>query len=114
MGTHDKTGGTEVTVPCFTLDEVLERGGVTSLRLIKVDVEGAESLLLMGAEKTIARFRPHLVVELHNPEQDLEVARLLTGWKYKIERVDGSPIKHLDRSWPDPEGVWGTLHAIPQ
>ncbi len=114
IGTHDQSGGIQVIVPCFTLDEVMVRSGVTSLRLIKVDVEGAESLLLKGAEKTISRFRPHLVVELHNPEQDLEVARLLTGWNYKIERVDGSAIRHLDRSWPDPDGVWGTIHAIPQ
>jgi hypothetical protein len=79
-----------------------------------VDVEGAEARLLKGAEHTILRFRPHLVVELHNPEQDLEVARLLQKWNYAIKRVDGSPINYLDRPWPEPEGVWGTLHATPQ
>ncbi|MES2597876.1 MAG: FkbM family methyltransferase [Verrucomicrobiota bacterium] len=113
MGTHDKAEGRVVVVPCRTLDEVVAESGITALRLIKVDVEGAEGRLLKGAEKTILRFRPHLVVELHNPEQDLDVALLLQGWNYKIERVDGSAIKHLDRPWPDPEGVWGTLHASP-
>jgi FkbM family methyltransferase len=113
-GTHDQSAGTQISVPCLTLDELMEGNGVASLRLIKVDVEGAEGRLLKGAEKTIARFRPHLVVELHNPEQDMEVARLLIGWNYRIQRVDGSPITHLDSPWPDPEGVWGTLHAIPQ
>lgn len=114
MGTHDQAEGQQVIVQCRTLDEVITESGITALRLIKVDVEGAEGRLLEGAEKTIQRFRPHLVVELHNPEQDLEVARLLQKWNYKIKRVDGSTIKHLDRPWPDPEGVWGTLHAIPE
>jgi hypothetical protein len=40
--------------------------------------------------------------------------RLLTQWNYHIQRVDGQSILHLDRSWPDPNGVWGTLHAIPR
>lgn len=114
LGTHDESSGKKVIVPCRTLDEVMEENGVTSVRLIKVDVEGAEGQLLKGAEKTITRFRPNLVVELHNPEQDMEVARLLQSWNYRIERVDGSSIQHLDRPWPDPEGVWGTLHAIPR
>lgn len=113
-GTHDHGAGRQIIVPCLTLDEVMEKQSLSSLRLMKVDVEGAEGRLLKGAEKTIRRFRPHLVVELHNPEQDMEVARLLSAWNYRIQRVDGSSIKHLDRPWPDPEGVWGTLHAIPQ
>ena len=113
MGTHDQTEGAQVIVACRTLDEVITESGINALRLIKVDVEGAEARLLQGAEKTILRFRPHLVVELHNPDQDLEVARMLQAWNYRIERVDGSTIKHLDRPWPDPDGVWGTVHGTP-
>jgi len=124
MGENSKTSHIEgspsapttsqIVVPCRTLDEVMDQAAPTSLRLIKVDVEGAECRLLKGAERTIQRYRPHLVVELHTPEQDLEVARLLTQWNYHLQRVDGQPILHLDRPWPDPDGVWGTLHAIPR
>jgi len=114
LGTHDQAEGERVIVPCRTLDEMTSEMNLSAVRLIKVDVEGAEARLLKGAEHTILRFRPHLVVELHNPEQDLEVARLLQKWNYAIKRVDGSPIKYLDRPWPEPEGVWGTLHATPQ
>lgn len=105
--------GREITVACLTLDEVFEKSGLTSLKLIKVDVEGAEAALLRGAERTLRRYRPHLVVELHNPEQDLEVARILSALGYHLRRVDGSAILHPDRAWPDPQGVWGTIHAIP-
>lgn len=112
-GTREQHDGTVVKVPCTTLDRWLAENPVGSIKLIKVDVEGAEAALLRGAEQTILEHRPDLVVELHTPEQDLEVARLLSGWGYQIRRIDGSPISHLDRSWPDPEGVWGTLHATP-
>jgi hypothetical protein len=54
-----------------------------------------------------------LIVELHSPEQDLLVAQTLSDWGYVIKRVEGPEILHLDRPWPDPNGVWGTLHAIP-
>lgn len=52
------------------LDSVIEEVGVFQLSLIKIDVEGAESRVLKGARETIRRFRPSLVIELHNPEQD--------------------------------------------
>jgi FkbM family methyltransferase len=113
-GPQEGEAQTTTNIPCLTLDEVIEQAAPVSLRLIKVDVEGAEAQLLKGAERTIQRYRPHLVVELHNPEQDLEVASLLAQWNYHIQRVDGQSILHLDRSWPDPNGVWGTLHAIPR
>lgn len=106
--------GRMVSVPCQTLDTFVETHGLQALRLIKIDVEGAEGKLLKGAAQTISRFRPHIVVELHSPEQDLEVARTLTEWGYKLVRVEGPELLHLDRPWPEPNGVWGTLHAIPQ
>lgn len=103
-----------VTVPCQTLDHFAATSGLNALRLIKIDVEGAEGKVLQGAKQTIARFRPHIVIELHSPKDDLEVARVLTAWDYELRRVDGSKILYLDRSWPDPHGVWGTLHALPR
>ena len=102
-----------VSVPCQTLDSLSDELGLHSLRLLKLDVEGAESLALKGAVNTIADSRPHMVIELHTPEQDLEVARLLTSWNYTLTRLEGPPILYLDRSWPDQNGVWGTIHAVP-
>ena len=103
-----------VNVRFRTLDSLVEELSITAVRLIKIDVEGAEGRTLQGATNTIRRFRPHLVVELHSPEQDLEVARTLTSWGYKLSRVEGPELLHLDLPWPAPNGVWGTLHAVPQ
>ncbi len=43
------------------LDDALPDGLVP--RLIKVDVEGAEMLVLRGAQRTIARHRPSILFE---------------------------------------------------
>jgi FkbM family methyltransferase len=51
----------EITVRTERLDEMLPDGFVP--RFIKIDVEGAEMLVLRGARKTIARHRPSIVFE---------------------------------------------------
>ena len=51
----------QLTVRTETLDESLPSGYVPAL--IKIDVEGAERLVLEGAIKTIARYKPIVVFE---------------------------------------------------
>ena len=53
-------GGTKgEMVPAVTIDNL----GLTACNLIKIDVEGMEADVIMGATDTIARFRPILFVE---------------------------------------------------
>jgi FkbM family methyltransferase len=47
-----------------TLDGYTARHGTDRLDLLKVDIEGAESLFLDGARKTIERFHPIIVMEV--------------------------------------------------
>ncbi len=55
-------------------DEVLEKAGVQSVALIKMDVEGYEKLALEGLEKTLHNFRPFVVFELTtNPQSPVSV-----------------------------------------
>jgi FkbM family methyltransferase len=104
--------GLEVSVR--TLDSLIAELDLNSLRLVKIDVEGAESAVLSGAQRTLDRYRPYLVVDLHTPQQDVRVARILTDHDYVLQRLEGPPIKRVDSGWPDPEGVWGSLLAIPR
>ncbi len=46
-----------------TLDGFVERAGLTSCAILKIDVEGAELEVLRGATATIARFRPAILAE---------------------------------------------------
>lgn len=56
--------GTSVEVPLFTLDALVAEQGLTPA-VMKVDVEGAELLLLRGARATMREARPVVVLELH-------------------------------------------------
>jgi FkbM family methyltransferase len=57
------TGECEVEV--MTLDAFCEKQQLSRVDLIKIDVEGAEVALLKGAEQTIRRFRPILMIEVN-------------------------------------------------
>jgi FkbM family methyltransferase len=47
------------------LDDVLSDARVTRVDAIKIDVEGAEPLVLKGAGETITRYRPVLISEFY-------------------------------------------------
>lgn len=51
-----------------TLDDLVDaHGPAHPLRLVKIDVEGAEGELLAGARTTLTAHRPVVVCELHDP-----------------------------------------------
>ncbi len=55
------------------------------LGLVKIDVEGHEQAVLLGAEETIARDRPALIVEVeerHHPGESARIFALLSAWGY--------------------------------
>jgi FkbM family methyltransferase len=51
-------------VRVMTLDELIEHNRIDAVRLLKIDVEGRELDVLLGARATLARFRPVLIVEV--------------------------------------------------
>ena len=82
-----------------TLDDIAERSQDMRDRLdwFKLDIEGAEERALRGAMKTIAKFRPTIIVEAHVfLDADLAdkceaVIREASGNTYSFERVDRDP-----------------------
>ncbi len=46
------------------LDDIVRESGVTRVDAIKIDVEGAETIVLKGAQQTLDRFHPMLLVEV--------------------------------------------------
>lgn len=54
-------------VSTVTLDEVVRRYGVAP-DVVKIDVEGAEYLVLKGAEKTLLKARPKIFLSVHSEE----------------------------------------------
>lgn len=55
-----------VTVSASTVDAEVERLKIKKINFIKIDVEGAELMVLKGAEKSIKRFKPIIQYEYSN------------------------------------------------
>jgi|GEM_PF-1145814 len=111
---HSNTSKKRIQVTLRSLDSLVKELNIKSLRLVKIDVEGAESEVLNGAKKTIEFLKPYLMIELHTPQQDVQVAQFLINLNYQFKRVStGPPILKVNKGWPERTGVWGTILAIP-
>ena len=55
-------GNKKKYINTVVLDQILDKG-IKNLSLIKLDIEGAEYLALRGAEKTLKKYKPTIVVE---------------------------------------------------
>ena len=76
------------TVEVTTLDSFVEENGL-NVGLIKVDVEGAEQLLLQGALETIRRMKPALLFSIyHNADDFFCIKPILEelglGYRFRI------------------------------
>jgi FkbM family methyltransferase len=87
---HDRAA---IAVSTTTLDDYLRGVGATRLDLLKVDVEGLEPEVLLGAADTLRAYRPVVVVELSPAWSDAGKLRraldLLTDLGYTLEAMDG-------------------------
>jgi len=108
IGGHGATSVTTVSLDAFVYES-----GHRAPDFIKIDVEGAESRVLNGAQRVLRTSRPTLLVDLHNPEQDAAVGQILSELDYQAYRTaDGTPVKSMRSGWPDPDGVWGQIVAF--
>jgi FkbM family methyltransferase len=80
----------ELEVPSVTLDNCIY--GEKALRppdVIKIDVEGAEILVLQGASRALTEHRPSLFVEVHGSEQHHECRDFLEAKGYRLKEEYG-------------------------
>lgn len=66
-----QAGAETVTCKLATIDSEVRRLGLDRVDCIKLDIEGAELSALKGAENTIRRFKPRLIVCLYHKPADL-------------------------------------------
>lgn len=89
---HRFKDGLAFRVEVQILDGWAEGQGLPKIRLVKIDVEGAELLVLRGGERTIAEHHPLLVLERQQKNAHQfgikveQVEELVTSWGYKCER----------------------------
>ena len=76
--------GGDFEVEVTTVDDAAERYG--SPRLLKVDVEGAELDVLVGARRVLEETHPTVIVEVHSADLERRSALLLEERGYECER----------------------------
>jgi len=101
-------------VPVRSLDSLTARSCLRAPSLCKIDVEGAEADVLMGASGVLARDRPTILVEMHpdNPDGMRRAASTLWSAHYDLFELrtflrEPAPVR-LEA------GRFGHLVAIPR
>jgi FkbM family methyltransferase len=91
------------TVATTTLDALVAELDLPSVDCLKIDVEGAEPLVLAGAQQTLARWRPMVIFEINaslsgssGPPPDA-AWRALAGFGYRFHRLQGQAMTEIDR-----------------
>lgn len=70
-------GGDHKKVPVITMDDFAERFNLQRLDHVNIDAEWAECHILRSAKKTLGRFGPKIIIEVHPGNSAEEVQRLL-------------------------------------
>ncbi len=101
------SGSQEVSIAVQSLDDVVREKRLQRVDLIKMDVEGHEWEVLLGAKQTLERFRPILVFEFSHrqwrnagfsPEQ---VEELLSEFGYQLYVMREQFIMSIDHGVPE-------------
>src|SRR5690606_22799611 len=84
-----------LVLPCRSVDGL----DLTDVDFIKCDTEGAEIECLLGAEQTIRRDRPWLLIESHSSGNFSQLTRLLAEWGYMFTVIRDPHYKPFSKLW---------------
>lgn len=79
-------------VPAVFLDNLVEAGAVPVPDVVKIDVEGFESSVLVGSKKLLAARQTTLFIALHGDEERKRCRKILESFRYKIFLLDGTAV----------------------
>ena len=86
---QQQQGGTgTIAVRMETLDHLTECGALPEPDVIKIDVEGAEAMVLKGGEGVLRKRRPQLFMEVHSRELARECEATLTRFGYSVRTLE--------------------------
>lgn len=106
-----------VEVEGVPLDVLVRREGVERVKLVKIDVEGAEAAVLAGARQVLARDRPILAFEFTREWWSAAGASLasvladLDGLGYRVRMVTWRGLRPVPEPPPERMNLWATPSA---
>jgi FkbM family methyltransferase len=109
----DKFAGEVMEVPVET--RRLDDEDVGDVGFIKIDVEGYERKVLEGARRTLARFRPHLLVEIqkaHTGEPVQETLAFVQGLGYEALFLRDGVLRDVSRLSDSGRGAGGVAPSF--
>jgi FkbM family methyltransferase len=106
-------------VPARTLDSLAKELLIERLDFIKIDVEGAEPLVLKGASTTLNRFKPAILFEV-NPKALAELNlqydssfRILADLSYRFYELRSDTLREISQCPLDGGNFWA-VHSSDQ
>ena len=94
----------DIEIGVITLDSYCELNRITPT-LIKIDVEGAEKMVLQGAKETIEKYHPMLLFETSNENSGqygyntYELVKMVEDWGYIWKNPEGLDMMCIWRDW---------------
>ena len=83
----------KITVECINLDEFFKKYEInpSDISLVKIDVEGAENLVIKGLEENFDKLRCKFIIEIweNNLENKKFITDFLKKFDYKLEKIYG-------------------------
>jgi hypothetical protein len=93
---NDRETGETLTVPVVTIDQLWNERNQPMISFCKIDVEGAELLVLKGAERVLRACRPALLLEADRGPILESLASWLAERGYRCSHRAGfAPWNHL-------------------
>jgi FkbM family methyltransferase len=83
-------------VRTVSLDEMVRRGELLPPDYMKIDVEGAEANVLLGAKSVLTALHPTIFLATHGKELHSTCCELLRSLGYSVEPISGPALDETD------------------
>ena len=117
VGTTFDYGKTRIssgnTVTCTTLDNIVffAKTEMSTIDFIKIDAEGMEFPILLGAQQTLIHFKPKLLIEMQDASMNKVIYDLLDSLGYNMYWVT-VPTYNPDNFKGNATNVFGKQHGV--
>jgi len=103
-----------IDVVTSRIDTIVSDEKIPRVDFLKIDVETAEHLVLMGAEKTIMQYRPIIISEELSNKSDIILKEALLNLGYKFFWISGGGLVERKSILPDKSLLNNNYLLIPE